>query len=259
MVDLERQQWQAIDSAISDALAEYRRMRSGLHISMLATTRGGKTTLATGGSWKPGKGILGHFENALVIDSTADPGMLSEYGKPLRKRGSIEGHRRLTVTDMSNESRLKIHNAMNRAYRQGDVAIYVDEIRQVASKEFLGLADDLNHIWFFGAKRRVSLIGGTQQPVWVPGPFYDQAKLHFLFHIRDVRRMKRLAEIGGDTETLTQVLPNLNRYEFAFVDLDGNVHVSRYELRPVEKRIEVKRSKVEPERKGFLDSLRTRR
>lgn len=242
--------WQSLNDLIQESIDEYRKMRSGIHISMLATTRGGKTTLATGGQKDPGHGILGHFEDALIIDSTADPGILSQYGKPLNKFGSIHGHRRITVSNMSNDSKMAIWKAMERARKQGNIAIYVDEVRQLASKEFFGLGDALNHIWFFGAKKGVSLIGGTQQPVFVPAPFYDQAKLHFLFHMRDIRRVKRLGEIGGDTEQLFQVIPTLKRHEFAFVDLDGNVTVSKYEIpsrkkepeTPKERRIVVRRT-----------------
>ena len=233
---VERIPWTTLQEMIAESVADYRKMKSGIHMSMLATTRGGKTTLATGGKKEPGHGILGNFDDVLVIDSTADPGILSDYGKPLGKYGAIRGHKRLTIGDMTVDSKIKIHKALERAMKQGNIAIYGDEIRQLASKEFFGLGAALNHIWFFGAKKGVSLIGGTQQPVFVPAPFYDQAKLHFLFHIRDVRRQKRLAEIGGDTETIFQVVPSLKRHEFAFVNLDGEVVISKYEIPKAKKK-----------------------
>lgn len=221
--------WPELDIMISEAVNEFRKINSGVHMSMLATTRGGKTTLATGAG-KIGHGILGHFEDVLVIDSTADPGPITNYGKPVNKFKAIRGHQRLTVGSMTTESREKIVKWINKAVKQKNVAIYVDEIRQLSDKKFFGLEPLLTHIWLFGAKQGTSLIGGTQAPIWVPSPFYDQAKLHFLFGIRDERRMKRLSEIGGDTETLRAVLPTLKKYEFAYVDLEGDVWISKFTL-----------------------------
>ncbi len=70
--------WNECDALIRESVREYQKMRSGIHISMLATTRSGKTTLATGGG-NPARGILSHFENVLVLDTTGDPGNISRY------------------------------------------------------------------------------------------------------------------------------------------------------------------------------------
>jgi hypothetical protein len=197
---------------------------SGCHIALLGTTRGGKTTLAK-------NAILPLFEDVLVIDSSDDRG-LKGYGKPLNKYGAIHGLRRLTVTDMSPESKRKIHGAMARALKQGDIAIYADEVRQLTDPRFFGLTGAMEHLWLFGAKRGVSLIGGTQAPRWVPSSFYEQSKMHIIFGIRDERAKKRLAEISGDIDTLKLVIPTLKRYEFALVDSDGEVSISKYPKGP---------------------------
>lgn len=192
-------------------------MQPGYHMSLICPTRGGKTTLALGG-------LIPNFENVLVIDSTADPKPpMLDWGKPVKRFGQIEGHRRLTTTNMSNESAGKILNYLTRAFDQGNIAIYLDEIRQLADPKFFGLGPALEHMWLFGAKRSVTIIGGTQAPRWVPSSFYDQSRLHFLFRIRDRRAMKRLVEIGGDVDSLEPILPTLQKYEFAYVNPDGDV------------------------------------
>lgn len=226
--------WPDMSALFSEHLYEFQKINSGMHVALLGTTRGGKTTLATGG--KSGQGLLSHWEDVLVIDSTGDPGAIKDYGKPVgMMRGKIRGHRRLSVSDMSDDSRRKIYRWMNRAVQQGNIGIYVDELRQLADKRFFNLEPILNHTWLFTAKRGVSLIAGSQAPRWLPSSFYDQSKTHFIFGMRDRRAMKRLAEISGDVDTLETLIPNLERYQFAYVGMDGDVYVSKFKMQPVRK------------------------
>lgn len=213
----------------------------GNHFALIAPTGQGKTTLVT-------KGILPIFNgtaDALIIDSTADP-KLSNYGKPYQKYGKIKGVRRLTIGDMSNESREKIRKALARAYKQGDIVIVFDEVRHVCDKKYLGLQADAEFLWLFSRKRRCIVGGLTQAPRWVPSAFYDQSKLHFIFKIKDRRAMLRLAEIGGDFDALKQVLPTLARYEFAYVSPDGDVLTSKLDLNPPAKRLQASRGGLPP-------------
>lgn len=242
-----------MDSLFRAHLETYSRMKSGMHVALLGTTRGGKTTLALG----KGNGLLRHWENCLVIDSTGDPGEIKDYGKPLSKRGKIKGHERLTVSDSSERSREKIYRALDRAVRQGNMVIYADEIRQLADRDFFNLQKILEHIWLFTAKRGVSLVGGTQAPRWVPSPLYDQSKSHFIFSMRDRRAMKRLAEISGDVDTLETLIPNLKRFEFAYVGIEGDVVRSKFEMQPARQTTQEKRMlETDPSRYRILDSRR---
>lgn len=199
----------------------------GNHVAIIAPTGGGKTTLAV-------KGIIPMFRdraNVLLLDTTADP-KLSNYGKPYSKFGKNEGIRRLTVNDLSPESTMKIHKAMNKAYKQGNTVIVFDEVRHITDGKYLGLRAAAESLWLFSRKRENVVIGLTQAPRYVPSAFYDQSRLHFIFRIRDKRAMLRLAEIGGDYDTLKQVLPTLPKFDFAYVNSDGDVTTSRFELPP---------------------------
>lgn len=220
--------WPEMNSRLAEQINEFRKINSGVHIALLGTTRGGKTTLATGGS--SGNGVLSHFEDCLVIDSTGDPGFIKDYGLPVTRFGKIQGHRRLSVNSMDKATREKIHKYLNRAVQQGNIAIYGDEMRQLTDKKFFGLQSIFDHIWLFTAKRGVSLVGGSQAPRWLPSSFYDQSKIHFIFGMRDKRAMKRLAEISGDVDTLEKLIPRLPRFEFANVGIEGDVVVSKFEL-----------------------------
>ena len=237
--------WPEMDALFASEVNEFQSIHSGMHVAMLGTTRGGKTTLATGGG-NPERGILRHWEDVLVLDTTGDPGAISQYGKPVNRFKGIHGHQRLTVGDMQPKSKELLHKWIQKAVNQGHVAIYVDELRQITDAKYFGLGPVMDYLWLFCAKKDVSVIGGTQAPRWIPGAFYDQSKVHFIFHIRDDRSMKRLSEISGDTATMKTVIPNLARWEFAHVGLDGDVSTSKFELRkkpekPPEKKIRVYR------------------
>lgn len=239
--------WDQMDTLIKDEIGEFRSIKSGVHIALLGTTRGGKTTVATGGG-NSERGLLRHFEDALILDTTGDPGAISDYGKPFSKFGAIRGHRRLTVGDMTIDTKRKVHNAISKAVKQGNVAIYADELRQLCDKKYFGLGPVMDYLWLFTAKRGISVIGGSQAPRWLPGAFYDQSKLHLVFGVRDKRSRMRLSEIGGDTETLMETIPTLQRYEFAHVGLDGDVSVSKFQLVKPKKVVRVARDNQEDKR-----------
>jgi len=199
---------------------------SATHVAILAPTRQGKTTLAM-------KGLLPIYTRAgipvLIIDSTGDP-KLAKVGERLPKVGKLTEVHAVHVNDLSHDSKLKIHQALSRAYKQGDVLIYADEVRQLADKSFFGLGAALDNIWIFGGKRGVTMIGSTQAPRYVPSNFYDQSQAHFLFKIRDLRARRRLAEIGGDTQLIMETAADLPKYHWAYVNPDGEVVVSKMDL-----------------------------
>jgi hypothetical protein len=211
----------------------------GNHFSVIAPTGGGKTTLVT-------KGLIPMFTNVadvLLIDSTGDP-KLAKYGKPLRRVGRIEGIRRLTLTDLSAASSERARRAMEKAYKQGGTVTIFDEVRHITDKKYLGLNASAESLWLFSRKRS-NIVGGlTQAPRYVPSAFYDQSKLHFIFKIRDRRAMIRLAEIGGDYDTLKEVCPQLQKYEFAYVNSEGDVIVSKFDLKAPTVKVKRQESRV---------------
>lgn len=200
---------------------------AGKHFACLAPTRGGKTTLVT-------KGLIPIYTAAdvpvLVIDSTSDP-KLAKYGEKIPRFGKMTGLHRISVDNLGREATGRIYEAMMRAYKQGDMVIYVDEVRHVCDPSFMGLKKTMETIWLFGGKRGITLGGATQAPRWVPSSFYDQSQCHFLFRIRDVNSRKRIEEISGDTKTLRAIIPDLPQYNFAYVSPDGDVSVSKYKMR----------------------------
>lgn len=235
--------WKELAPIIQEELTSD--LERGNHFALVAPTGQGKTTLAT-------KGLIPMFDNVadvLLIDSTADP-KLANYGKPMKKWGRIDGVRRLTLSNLRADSVEKVRKALERAYRQGEVVVVFDEVRHICDKKYLGLQGAAESLWLFSRKRR-NLVGGlTQAPRYVPSAFYDQSKLHFIFKIRDRRAMLRLAEIGGDYDAIREIAPTLERYEFAYVNSDGDVTVSKFDL---------PRKQTEPRRYQLTPSAQSRK
>lgn len=199
---------------------------AGKHFALLAPTRGGKTTLVT-------RGLIPVYREVevpvLVLDTTADP-KLAKFGDRIPRWGDMTGLHRLTIDSLSIDNVRKVYDVVQRAFKQGDILIYVDEIRHVCDKRFMGLGSMMEHLWLFGGKRGVTVGGATQAPRWVPGSFYDQSSAHFLFRIRDERSRKRVQEISGDTKTLQAIIPDLPRWNFAYVSPEGDVSISKLDL-----------------------------
>src|SRR6266540_669341 len=101
--------WEVLNQQLSK---DFHELNWKPHIAIVAPTRGGKTTLAI-------KGIMPHFTNALILDTTSDPNPpMRGYGEPLKKYGPIEGHRRLTISAMDWENKNKVHKALERVFAQ---------------------------------------------------------------------------------------------------------------------------------------------
>ncbi len=99
------------------------------------------------------------------------------------------------------------------ASRTGEgVTYYVDETRILADK--LKMRDHLETLWVAGRSRKITLVGSTQAPRYVPSEFYDQPTYVLIGNVRDRIAQRRLAEIGGDTDLIMQVVPRLDWHEF---------------------------------------------
>lgn len=95
------------------------------------------------------------------------------------------------------------------------VTYYIDETRVLADK--LSMRDHLETLWIAARSRKITLVAATQAPRYVPAEFYDQAKFVAIGNVRDRRALRRLAEIGGDTDMLMDVVPRLDWHEFLIV------------------------------------------
>lgn len=213
----------------------------GQHISIVAPTGRGKTYLVTKGLMP----VLGSDERILIVDLKGDDPRLKGLGYAVSKFPSRllrEYHatrygknyrpiyRLVVPVDLSATSVLEQRRIVLRAlaslFKEGEWTVIFDEIATLAeniTNYGLGLAGPLNSLWRMGRSRKISIVGNTQAPRWVPRAMYDQATYLYIGRIGDKQAKIRLREIGGDADTLFQALGNLAKHEFAFTGWAGDV------------------------------------
>lgn len=205
------------------------------HVSIIAPTRYGKSHLVH-------HGIMPflHNEHVLIIDVKGDdpvwkgvPAKAITELPSQRRRKLDEWYRqksypelpvgwyRLIVPEESSreESRFAVYRALNMCKREQNWVIIFDELRAITDNapNGLNLRGVVDSVYLRGGYKKVTIIGSTQGPRWVPSTFYEQPQHLYLGRIEDIEAQKRLSEIGGNVQLIRSVVANLNKREFLYV------------------------------------------
>jgi hypothetical protein len=219
---------------------------AGQHVSVVGVTGGGKSYL-----FRHGLHPLWSDYRSLLVDVKGDDPTLAGLGQVVRSWREIEelerrrdaeprayrlivpeweyqpGRRRGTGLERAQEA---VGTALHNAYREGRWLVYVDEARALTDSQNsfgLGLRGVLENIWQRGRSREVTLVAGTQQPVWMPSSFYSQPSFLYIARMLEPPT-EHLREIGGRTQLMRELLPQLRRHEFLFVERDsGQMRIVR--------------------------------
>lgn len=217
-----------------DFLTHYWDYKPGHHVTLLAPTQWGKTTLcyqllsATATPDLP----------AFVLVVKPRDAVVSEWGKRLRyqtiRRWPPPWHHRLTKPRGYNvwpphtfdpDVDDKTHRAFFRrvlmdCYRRGKRIVFCDEST--------GLTDDLNlktevvKIHKRGASMGCGMWISDQRPFYVVQTAYSQAEHLFLGNDPDVRDRKRYGEIGGiDPYIVDRATLGLQKYQWLYIRRTG--------------------------------------
>ena len=210
------------------------RYRAGEHVTFIAPTQHGKTTLA--------------FQ---LMEVTATPRMpaitkvmkprdrtVSDWGKRLRYRtvrqwppfpslwrpkpnGYLLWPRHTFNFNIDKaELTYQMERCLTHSYRKGNRIVFGDEAYGLA--EELGLGHELVAIWTRGASMGCGLWAATQRPAYIPLWGYSMAEHVFIGHDPDKRSVKRFAEIGGiDPDIIQYTVPRLQRYEYLYIRRTG--------------------------------------
>ncbi|HJS94527.1 MAG TPA: hypothetical protein VJ741_09700 [Solirubrobacteraceae bacterium] len=208
---------------------------AGMHVSGVVQTGGGKSYLTR-------YGLLPLWTDyrTLYFDVKGDDPTLAGLGRPVREfpdeeRGSgpqddesriyrllvpeweFDASRR--STGGLERARRVAGGALDRAYKQGDWLLVLDETRaftDTANEFGLGLRGVVENIWQRGRSRRVTLIALTQQPVWMPSSFYSQCTLMYVGAEVDLSN-EHMRDIGGDRDALRRAVSELREHEFVAI------------------------------------------
>ena len=107
-------------------------------------------------------------------------------------------------------------------YKQGNVILDIDEILGVADE--LGLDDELVTVWSRGASMGCGQWGGSQRPSGIPLHGYSQASHLFLGHTTDKRDRDRLRDISGigiDPDAIADEVERLGEHEWLYIRKRG--------------------------------------
>ncbi|HET9721114.1 MAG TPA: hypothetical protein VFP55_13620, partial [Solirubrobacteraceae bacterium] len=126
---------------------------------------------------------------------------------------------RLTTPDQKGleKQRQAFERMLFEVWEYGGWSLFADEIWTLTNR--LKLGSIFETMWSAGRSNHITVIALTQLPVSIPLMAFDQATHLFLFRNTDQYRIKRMADFaGGDSGVLRQLIPQLPRHEFVYVD-----------------------------------------
>jgi hypothetical protein len=225
----------AVSFSRKEFIAERWSYNAGQHVTFLAPTQAGKTTLAfelleeTATKDVPAivlvqkhrDPVLANWTNRLQtkgwIKTTTWP------PNPLKRKapGYIVWPRHSYKPDASNE---KLHDVFQRAildsYRQGNRIIFADETYYLSDR--LDLDDELIQVWAQGGGMGCGLWAATQRPAYIPLWGYSAAEHVFLANDPDKRARIRYGEIGGINPRFVEwQVERLPKYHWLYIRRTG--------------------------------------
>lgn len=199
------------------------RMEPGQHMAVLGTTGTGKTTF-----------LLHLLElladqrrsHVVAIGTKARDRTLKRTGWPIIKRWppnheQREGRRVILWPPYSAPSTAGlttagvISDALDEIMMEGAWRIGIDELAYLT--ETLGLRSTLDEYWNGARSSRISLIGATQRPTWLPRSAVSQVDWVVCFRINDVDDRTRAAEILGDRKRFMGPLADMSKTSHDFL------------------------------------------
>ena len=107
--------------------------------------------------------------------------------------------------------------ALDSMFQEGGWAIYADEMRYLTRT--LRLQSIMEVIWLQGRSNRVSVIGATQRPAWVPAEMFTEATHLFFWRMSDRRDLDRVGGLGGlSRDTIRHHAAQLGQHEALYLN-----------------------------------------
>jgi hypothetical protein len=194
--------------------------RPGYHVSVLAPTRYGKSRLT--------RNLLKTWDYVLTFDVKGDDPetvgrRIDSYPSRARLWRDRSHHYRIVGMDPARYRRV-FSSAWRSGYESREAGSWVLHLGECyVMSDRMGLEDDLVTLWVTGGGKGLTVVAETQRPANVPHEFYDQSAFQFLGWSRDAYTIRRLSEVGGDTELIRAVVPSLDwdRHEFLVLGPGG--------------------------------------
>lgn len=123
--------------------------------------------------------------------------------------------------------RKEFRKALQGMWSRGNWTMFLNELRYLT--EHLRMRQEMNTLYLQCRSSKVSLVGETQRPRFVPLESFSQASHCFFFACRDEEDLKRISGIGNaDPKIIRAVITELKLYEFCYVNArSGDICVSK--------------------------------
>lgn len=126
-----------------------------------------------------------------------------------KARGLHDGTRQAKILD----------DGLDAMFKAGGWSVLVDDTQYLAS---IGLRHTLSSLWINARSAGVTILGGSQRPVWVPREMWSQSVHHFLFGTTDSDDLKALSGFGArlDRKLVQAVVSSLDigAHEVAYLN-----------------------------------------
>ncbi len=181
----------------------------GDHLSVIAPTKAGKTTLVSG--------LLGLRRYVLALDPKGGDETLAAL--KLRRLPSWPGDRQMERLLSKDEEdgrashyvvgpivqrgadlpalKRACEDAMNGAFDMGGWTIYVDELQVAADRRMMNLSGPVAKLLVSARSKGVTFVSSFQAPSWVPSEAMRQPYWAAVSYTRDIDTVARLGEVMG--------------------------------------------------------------
>ena len=224
-------------------LVDYWDYRPGEHVSLIAPTQNGKTTMMfdllrhTDTSWCtiPPTMLIAKPQDPTVVKGLEMLQWEEIRRWPPKKKWTREvpygygywpRHLKNVETSMNNAHLAKAFRpALRDLFWKGNTVTVADEIYHLCA--VLNLNEELTQHWTQGAGMGSGLWSATQKPSGtqqgtVPSFMYNSPTHTFLGRDPDERNRKRFGEIGGiDAKLVESTVAGLAKYEWLYIHRDG--------------------------------------
>lgn len=229
--------------AREEFLQEYWDYKPGEHVSLIAPTQNGKTTMIwdllkhTDTSWctVPPVMLVAKPKDPVVHRGLEAMNYREVHTWPPRKAPWSETpdgyafwpkHLK-SVSSADNRAHLlpKFRQVINDLFYRGDNILVADE--QYFLCGFLGLSEEMTRHWTQGMGMGSGLWSATQKPSGtqqgtIPSFMYNSPTHTFLGRDPDEKNRKRFGEIGGvDTRMIEDAVKSLRKFEWLYIHRDG--------------------------------------
>ena len=202
------------------------RWNQGEHLTIIAPTGGGKTTLL--------RQLVNRRKTNIFFGTKVKD---VQYNRLINKHKfrRIESIKEIrpwdtnvllwprykgSIPELVLRQRLAFAEALDVIAAQGGWTLWIDEAKYVS--EFLKLRNELTFCLEQLRSLKGTVISGAQRPVFLPGSVLSNSTHVFIAKTTNIDDAKRLADLGGiDTKAVKEEALNLDEFEFLYIRTRG--------------------------------------